>query len=209
MLLNSRDATIDVIDTLTMATLQSVTLPNSWLNNLLWDEVNGILYVSETEGNAVHVFDLAYGELADNVSGQIALQGRADASDATVQLLSNGRSIVETTTTTNGIFSMKAQPGTYRLRVEHDGYLVAETDEFVVNTTLLNLPLLQLQAGDANQDDAVDIFDLSLIASNYGRRSGDAAWDPRADLNADGVVDVLDLTMAGGNYDQSMSINRE
>jgi len=48
-------------------------------------------------------------------------------------------------------------------------------------------------ASDLNKDGCVDIEDLSLIALNFGLKSG---FDKTADMNVDGKVDIMDLAMA-------------
>ena len=50
---------------------------------------------------------------------------------------------------------------------------------------------------DANQDGALDIADVELVALAYGTRAGDVGYDARADLNRDGMVDLRDLAILG------------
>ncbi|MFH1510262.1 MAG: choice-of-anchor Q domain-containing protein, partial [Candidatus Woesearchaeota archaeon] len=52
-------------------------------------------------------------------------------------------------------------------------------------------------AGDLNCDKKVDIFDLVIVAQNYGKDSG---FDTRADANKDGKVDIFDLVVVAQNY---------
>jgi hypothetical protein len=51
------------------------------------------------------------------------------------------------------------------------------------------------QVGDVNQDGAVNCADVSTMRASFGKRTGQAGFDSRADLNNDGVVNVIDLTM--------------
>ncbi|MFH1510839.1 MAG: dockerin type I domain-containing protein [Candidatus Woesearchaeota archaeon] len=55
----------------------------------------------------------------------------------------------------------------------------------------------QCIAGDLNCDKKVDIFDLVLVAQNYGKTSG---FDVRADANKDGEVNIFDLVLVAQNY---------
>ena len=48
-------------------------------------------------------------------------------------------------------------------------------------------------AGDINGDNAVNCADLGIIRAAFGKRTGDAGFDPRADLNHDGIIDIRDL----------------
>lgn len=57
-------------------------------------------------------------------------------------------------------------------------------------------PAPSRKAGDSNGDSAVDLLDLSLLASNWGTSSSDC------DFNQDGVVDLLDLSILASNWGQ-------
>jgi hypothetical protein len=48
--------------------------------------------------------------------------------------------------------------------------------------------------GDLNADGLVDCADLNIVKASFGKRAGQAGFDPRADVNGDGVVNVLDLS---------------
>lgn len=50
-------------------------------------------------------------------------------------------------------------------------------------------------AGDINQDGSVDVFDLSILLSNWGDTNS-----PASDLNSNGVVDIYDLSILLSNY---------
>ena len=50
------------------------------------------------------------------------------------------------------------------------------------------------KAGDANGDNAVDLLDLSILASFWGQNNADA------DFNHDGVVDLLDLSILADQW---------
>jgi len=56
-----------------------------------------------------------------------------------------------------------------------------------------------LRGGDATQDDAINIFDLTLIASHYGESHPANADAALADINGDNKVDIYDLALAAGN----------
>jgi len=48
-------------------------------------------------------------------------------------------------------------------------------------------------AGDVNADGAVNCADIALVRAAFGKRTGQAGFDPRADVTGDGVVDARDL----------------
>jgi hypothetical protein len=47
--------------------------------------------------------------------------------------------------------------------------------------------------GDLNLDGKVDCADLAIVKASFGKRCGQAGFDPRADVNGDCVVDIRDL----------------
>jgi len=64
-----------------------------------------------------------------------------------------------------------------------------------------NLGTLTLPAGDLNEDDRVNIFDLTMMGQRYGA-SGSCA-----DYNQNGVVDIFDLVMVAGNLGKYGSVH--
>jgi hypothetical protein len=68
------------------------------------------------------------------------------------------------------------------------GYLIFRS--FALNP---NLP------GDLNNDNTVNITDMSILLSNYGTSN------PTADINSDGTVNVLDLSVLLSHYGQTLS----
>ncbi|HUC21063.1 MAG TPA: dockerin type I domain-containing protein, partial [Candidatus Polarisedimenticolaceae bacterium] len=53
--------------------------------------------------------------------------------------------------------------------------------------------------GDINGDDAVNIFDLSILLSNYGKARS-ASSNPNADINNNNTVDIFDLSILLSKY---------
>ena len=53
--------------------------------------------------------------------------------------------------------------------------------------------------GDLNNDNTVNVTDLSILLSNYGTAN------PTADINSDGTVNILDLSALLSHYGQSIS----
>jgi hypothetical protein len=58
-------------------------------------------------------------------------------------------------------------------------------------------------SGDANDDGAVDVGDLGILAANYGI-TGDAMWS-QGDFNGDGAVDVGDLGILAAHYGEGVN----
>jgi hypothetical protein len=127
--------------------------------------------------------------------GTIALEGRSDHSGVIVGNATG--QIVQTEA--DGYFAIS---GGDSLSFELPGYLSAEADlrenlaAGQADDEPVDLGTVNMQAGDVNGDDRVDVLDLALIAQRY------LTADPLADLNADGRVNILDLALVGGNYQQ-------
>ena len=47
--------------------------------------------------------------------------------------------------------------------------------------------------GDVDNSGVVDCVDMAIVRASFGRRTGQAGFDPKADINMDGVVDIRDL----------------
>jgi hypothetical protein len=56
--------------------------------------------------------------------------------------------------------------------------------------------------GDVNSDGRVDINDLTVVLTNYGKTTG--MWWATGDLNGDGRVDINDLTIVLTNYHKTL-----
>jgi hypothetical protein len=48
--------------------------------------------------------------------------------------------------------------------------------------------------GDLNANGSVGCDDLAIIKASFGKRTGQAGFDSRADVNSDGIVNVVDLS---------------
>ena len=59
-----------------------------------------------------------------------------------------------------------------------------------------------LPAGDANNDNRVDVLDFGSLVNSYGSSQSDpnSGYDPTCDFNGDGRVDVLDFGLLVNNY---------
>jgi hypothetical protein len=78
---------------------------------------------------------------------------------------------------------------------------VRATDQWGIsgyaNTTVEVKPYLPT---DLNQDGAVNIQDITIVAVAYGTRPGDPKWNVLADLDKSGLVNIIDMTMVAKDY---------
>jgi len=127
----------------------------------------------------------------------VILQGRADHSGVVVTSASGAQATTDAsgkfavgggepvTARFTGFLSAMAAPGTAAAHATATG-----------DTSANSVGTITLLAGDLNQDDVINIFDLAIIASALD------TTDPKADLNMDGVVNILDVALIAGNFGQ-------
>ncbi len=101
----------------------------------------------------------------------------------------------------SGAFAMPgvAAPGSYRARLKG----LHTLRNLLPAATLMNGPnglnMETLLEGDANNDNRIDIRDISLLAAAYGKQQGEPGFDPRADFNEDGEANAQDLELLQPN----------
>ena len=61
--------------------------------------------------------------------------------------------------------------------------------------------------GDVNYDGEVSLPDLSILASAYGKRTGETGYQARADLNCNGGVDQWDYQIYYLGYKMWVEMN--
>jgi len=139
------------------------------------------------------------------VSGVVDLQGRGDDSGAVVTFPVGPRYAGESDTTDlwgRYDFADVTDADYISVTVEMERYLDAAA-EVTVSGDNMTLNTVVLLGGDANDDDYINIQDLSIIGGQFGNTVDPATVT--ADINYDGVVNILDLVLAGGNYHETES----
>jgi hypothetical protein len=87
---------------------------------------------------------------------------------------------------------------TARVKVEAVGNIY-----FDVSNANFTIRLL----GDVDGDGQVTCSDIGIVKASFGKRTGQAGFDARADYNKDGVVDVRDLTYETQHLPKGLSCN--
>lgn len=106
----------------------------------------------------------------------------------------NGSStpIATTTSTTYADGTVSATTGyTYNVKA----FDAAGNESVSSNTASVTTPSSSGKLGDLNNDGVTDIYDLSILLSNWKRQGNTSS-----DLNGDGVVDIYDLSILLTNY---------
>ncbi len=134
------------------------------------------------------------------VSGQIVYHGRKLHNDINVFISDE----VDYTAVTDeaGNFNLaQIVTGEYEVTVDTNLYLPSCSTIKVGPGNSNTFGPIKLAGGDTDDDDAIQINDATLVASNLGLSATTSPpMDPRADINADGRVNVLDLTILAGNF---------
>lgn len=130
------------------------------------------------------------------ITGTVRLQGRLDHSG--VLISAGGRTAVSAA---DGKFTIGGLgPGSYLVRATAPGYLYADKPGVaVVNGAVTGLAPVMLIGGDCDGNCKINLFDLVLVAINYGSQP---PTDARADVNGNGKVDIYDLVLVGANMDK-------
>ncbi|MFN2221831.1 MAG: cohesin domain-containing protein [Candidatus Promineifilaceae bacterium] len=145
------------------------------------------------------------------IQGGISLQGRSNHSGVLVAIWDSAgwpaSWLTSTVTGVAGDYYLSVPAGSYTVTVEMNGYLDALRSAVTVDPEgQVDLPQLALPCGDPNNDDLINIQDLTILGSRYRLSCGDAGWDDRADMINDCVVNILDLTCSGVNYGRSSPV---
>ncbi|MDW8207409.1 MAG: S8 family serine peptidase [Chloroherpetonaceae bacterium] len=144
--------------------------------------------------------------IGPGLTGRVLLEGVADTRQPvtfTLHPVSSGTPVVRTLTLdASGAFALEdLPPGHYRLAVKGAKWLRRVLPVDLTHGSLSGIEIA-LAAGDANNDNVVDVLDLAELIAAFDATPGAANWNEgRADLNCDNVVDVLDLDLLVRNFD--------
>ena len=106
------------------------------------------------------------------------------------------------TLTATGTFSLTDIPvGNYTVAVKGAKWL-RKTTAVNTSTGVAGNVTLTLPAGDANNDNTVDIADLLLLINHYNQKQGVGNFLSAVDFNCDGANDITDLLLLIGSYNQ-------
>ena len=83
-----------------------------------------------------------------------------------------------------------------------DGYyaeLIVYAEGYPADYGYIEEVLYDWPPWDLNRDGIVDITDLLILGSNFGKRASELN-DPSLDINGDGIVDIIDLVIVSIHY---------
>jgi dockerin type I repeat protein len=108
-----------------------------------------------------------------------------------------------TATDENGIFKIDVTN-----LPKGDYYLWVKTPNYLANATQIRLPdalgkpvgMEPLMAGDADGNNAVGAIDFLILKRTFGKTSGQAGYDARADFDGNDVVNAGDFQLMRTNF---------
>lgn len=111
----------------------------------------------------------------------------------------------DTSTDIHGHFALGELPeGTYDLGLKNLHTLRNRlTNVSLVSQTIHVLDFGTLKEGDANDNNEVELYDFSILATAYNTSPPDPAFDARADFNENDSVELFDFSLLATNYNLS------
>jgi hypothetical protein len=190
-------------------------------NTSTWAKVATITWVAQREGKSVVTverttqFKTADGQLISpdaahhgfvfarmpgTIKGIVELQGREGHRGALVFSSLAAARVDRGSSDSNGQFEITTSHGEgfYTVSVSMPGYLSAESDRpiKVIVGSASDVGKVVLYGGDVNDDNCIDIRDLSYVAWHFDE------YATNADVNGDEQVDILDLSLTAANFGQ-------
>jgi hypothetical protein len=114
----------------------------------------------------------------------------ADGSISKVEFFQGATKLGEDTSSPYSFAWNSVPAGSYSLTAKATDNTGAVTTSPVISISVV----ATTKTGDLNGDGSVNIFDLSILLSNYNTA------DPKADINQDGTVNIFDLSILLSNY---------
>jgi hypothetical protein len=121
----------------------------------------------------------------------------------TLELSSGGgaNATYSPTTDAMGVFTItNIVPGVYDIAVRDRNSLWNVRNDYALAMGINYVDMGTVVAGDANNDEEIELLDFSILASTFATSSTDPGWDPRADFNNSGAIDILDYSLLASNF---------
>ncbi len=133
-----------------------------------------------------------------SVHGNVAFVG--EKTPATIQVLDQTGVVKAEIEAHNGTYTIPNVPnGTYTIRFEKISHLPAEQSMTVADADF-TAEDVRLLVGDINQDNMIDITDLTNLIEVFGKSESADGFRAAADLNEDGEIGIPDLTAFIENF---------
>jgi dipeptidyl aminopeptidase/acylaminoacyl peptidase len=91
-------------------------------------------------------------------------------------------------------------PGTYDISVVSPGCLTNVRRGVIISAVANDISLGTLLAGNANDDNKINIQDFGVLAASYARGVGETGYDARADFDRSGRINIADFGLLAASY---------
>ncbi|PWK18651.1 HYR domain-containing protein [Xanthomarina spongicola] len=141
-----------------------------------------------------------------NLDLSVSLQGRVDFSGTYSvilydlnDLITPAYSFSETSDNLGNLsLSSTISQSNYKVLVKHPMYLQRV---ITINLTAnASETITELLAGDANNDNLVNILDFGILSGSFGLTSSDSGYNSSADFDGNEVINILDFGLLSGNF---------
>ena len=161
----------------------------------LFSDQDGTLLVDHSLSYYFTVIDLL------NLLGLVTYQSRSQHDGIEVFLAENSIAFTDTLGGFNAGISSGA--GNYTLKADAAGFLPVEKSVTLGASGDFDSGNVRLPGGDCNDDDTVDIGDLTQLLGVFRNTGVSNAPGAITDINLDSQVNIQDLAVLGGNYELS------
>jgi hypothetical protein len=104
----------------------------------------------------------------------------------------------------SGDFNLPVALGTFDIFVKVEGYLQVGAGNVLISSPSGNsIAFGSLDGGDINNDNVINILDISAVNASFGSSVGDNNYSELADFNCDGNVNILDVSGLNANFGSS------
>ena len=146
--------------------------------------------------------------------GHVVWQGRPAQPNAlqqvgitlTLKLGSNETNYPSQNTDASGFFTtlVTTRPnGVQNWRVKGTKWLANSGTVNLTGAPVTNVEMGTMRAGDANNDNLVNVQDFNILKNTLGKACGDVGYDDRADFTGDCLVNVQDFNQQKNNFGSS------
>ena len=110
----------------------------------------------------------------------------------------------------DGTYTLDLEPGEYDIVISKTSYLEHRVTNIVVKDgEIITINDINIYAGDLDENEEIEIEDLTSIIENYGTITDDnKAQKAQYDLNEDGIVNKQDRSILKANYGKTKTTEK-
>lgn len=144
-------------------------------------------------------------QVAASILGSVFWNGSCGSRPANIKLYDTSTDSIigeyNTTVNENGEFNVSiTQVGDFNIVFKVSGYLSVAKTNYTILAGSNTLIFGALYLGDVNNNNMVNMADLSSVNSNFQTSIGDPNFNPIADFNCDGKINILDISMLNTTF---------